>query len=43
MRVKPIIFNTQMVQAILSGEKHCTRRTIQNHFLAVHITSHTPK
>ena len=29
MRVKPIIFNTQMVQAILSGEKHYTRRVIK--------------
>ncbi len=29
MAVKPIIFNTEMVRAILSGQKSCTRRTIK--------------
>nr|DAN87728.1 MAG TPA: ASCH domain protein [Caudoviricetes sp.] len=31
MAIKPILFNTEMVRAILDGRKSCTRRLIRKH------------
>ena len=31
MSIKPILFNTETVQAILDGRKSCTRRIVKPH------------
>ena len=35
MRVLPILFNTEMVRAILDGRKSCTRRVIKHNVDAI--------
>jgi predicted amidophosphoribosyltransferase len=30
MAIKPMLFNTEMVRAILSGQKTCTRRVVKS-------------
>lgn len=31
MNIKPILFNTEMVEAVLDGIKHCTRRVVKGY------------
>ena len=31
MNIKPILFNTEMVEAVLDGNKHCTRRVVKGY------------
>ena len=31
MNIKPILFNTEMVKAVLDGIKHCTRRVVKGY------------